>query len=304
MMDIKEIVNKEHCFIKANYEKTLRLVQVILKLFEEEELKRKLVLKGGAAVAFHVGELKRLFFDADVDFFIPDFQEYQNEKAKFYEQFFLLMKNLNYFDLSSKSRHSFSLDSFSFPYVSNKNKEYVKVEVNYSLGNHLFPAITKQYLDQEIYVVQLKELLGMKIKALLERGAIKDLFDIYQLITVNTIHDFDDIRKSYLFYYTLATIRENPASLENVYSISTYDVMRKLYPMIPKHCGFDLAKCKKEVLAFLKELLCFSKEELSFISYFQQGIYVPENLFQDKEVVQRAQKNPFALYKIMVKNKS
>lgn len=312
MRQIEKKLNiNEKNFIKANYETTLRLSQVISNVYQNPSLKEKLVLKGGSAVQCYLGTIQRLFFDADFDFLVNNSIEVQQERDLFRKQIFTMMKGLNYKVISNKSRYSYSLDSFRFPYdkTSNGNVDYMKVEVNYSHGEHLYPCNTKTWIDDtfllktEAVVPCLEELLGMKAKALLERGAIKDLIDIKSLIECYPACNTDIVRKSYLFYYALAIQRKNPASLEKIDDISRRNVTGGLLPLLPKNSKFDLSKTKKDVSCFLKDTLVFTKEELSFLDYFAKGMYYPELLFQEEGVVGHAKKNPVASYKIKINKK-
>lgn len=311
MEQIKERLDiNEKNFIKASYETTLRLSQVISNIYQDQILKEKLVLKGGSAVQCYLGTIERLFFDADFDFLASDLNEIQQEREAFRSQLSILMRNLNYQTISNKSRYSYSLDSFRFPYykTSNGNLDYMKVEINYSLGEHLYSCYTKKWVDEtfllnvETLVPCLEELLGMKVKALLERGAIKDLIDIKSLIDCYPNCNLDKIRKSYLFYYALAVHRENPASLEKIEEISKRNVTGGLLPLLPKNSRFNLSKTKDDVSCFLKDTLIFTKEELLFLNYFSKGMYYPQLLFSEEDVVNRAKSNPIASYKVLRKN--
>lgn len=313
MEQIKERlkINEKH-FIEANYETTLRLSHIISNIYQNPIFKEKLVLKGGCAVQCYLGNIQRLFFDADFTFLASNLGEFQQEKQLFRNQMIDLMHILDYQTISNKSRYSYSLDSFRFPYnkTSNGNLDYMKVEVNYSQGRHLYPCNVKTWADNtfllntEAIVPRLEELLGMKVKALLERGTIKDLIDIKSLIDCYPSCDVDIVRKSYLFYYALAVQRENPASLEKIETISKRNVTGGLLPLLPKNSRFDLNKTKKEVFSFLKDTLVFTKGELLFLGCFKKGEYYPELLFSEVDVVERAKKNPMASYKIMVKKEN
>lgn len=313
MQQIKErlSINEKH-FIEANYETTLRLSHIISNIYQNPILKERLVLKGGCAVQCYLGNIQRLFFDADFAFLASNLDEFQQERQLFRSQIFALMQTLDYQTISNKSRYSYSLDSFRFPYnkTSNGNLDYMKVEVNYSQGRHLYPCALKTWVDNtfllntEAIVPGLEELLGMKVKALLERGAIKDLIDIKSLIECYPACNIDMVRKSYLFYYALAVQRENPASLEKIETISKRNVTGGLLPLLPKNSRFNLSKTKKDVFSFLKDTLVFTKEELLFLDHFSKGAYYPELLFSEVDVVERAKKNPVASYKIKVKKGS
>lgn len=101
-------------FIENNLETTLKLMEVLSKIFTDDSLKNKLVLKGGSAVNFYIGDLTRLFLDVDLDLQVPDEAYIKQEKEKLSLQLLGIMEYLDYEYSFKKSRHSYSLDSFFF----------------------------------------------------------------------------------------------------------------------------------------------------------------------------------------------
>lgn len=306
--DIALYENKGN-FILNYLESCLRLAQVLSEIYQCEDLRSNLILKGGCAVECYLGAVKRLFLDIDLDFNISHIEDINDERNILREKLFQVMKRLNYNEISSKSRYSYSLDSFKFPYKQQSgNLDYLKLEINYSNGEHLYPTINKKWqderflLDAEVSILNLEELLGMKMKVLLNCGRPKDLFDVYQLIHSFPNCDIDLVRKAYLFYFALSNRKYTLAHTQNILDISNRDIIGKLYPSIPRNCGFNLDKVKKEVLDFSFDLLQFTTDEKEFLSLFQQGYYCPEFLFNDEEVIKRAKNCPIANYKMMVKN--
>lgn len=208
-----------------------------------------------------------------------------------------------------KSRHSYSLDSFCFPYQKkNGNIDYLKIEIKYSCNNHLYPntLLPKQesIIDTDIFVVDLNELIGMKLKALFDRKSAKDLFDVFQLINVISSLDYQAIRKSFLFYYTLASLRYDYDTIDKINCITKKDLISTLYPIIPKKSGYNLETMKNSVLEFAYDILSFTNKEMEFCEAFQEGFYYPELLFENEHVLERARQNPIANYKIKLKSLS
>ncbi len=296
-------------FIKNNLETTIKLMEVLSKIFTDVSLKDKLVLKGGSAVNFYIGDLTRLFLDIDLDLQVSNEAYINQEKEKISLQLFRIMKLLNYEYSLKKSRHSYSLDSFRFPYKKkNGNIDYLKIEINYSCINHLYPntLLSKQesIIDTDIFILNLNELIGMKLKALFDRISVKDLFDIFQLINVIPSLDYQAIRKSFLFYYTLASLKYNYNIIDKINCINKKDLISILYPVIPKKSGYNLEIMKHRVLEFAYSILNFTNKEMEFYKTFQEGFYYPELLFENEHVLERARQNPIANYKMKLKRMS
>lgn len=295
-------------FIFNNLETTVKLMEVLTEIFSNKVLKEKFTLKGGSAVNFYLGELTRLFSDIDLDLKEIDGALLDKEKALISFELLEIMKKLNYEYSSSKSRHSYSLDSFKFPYKKkNGNLDYLKIEINYSCGKHLYSDVKlpkeKNFIDTDITVVNLSELIGMKMKALFDRLSAKDLFDIYKLIGTMPSLDCKEVRKAFLFYYTLASLNYDFNTIKRLENITKRDCIAQLYSSIPKNSGVNLERMKREVSDFAYGIFDFTSEELEFCKAFQEGYYQPELLFDDEDVIARAEQNKLATYKIKLKRK-
>ncbi len=295
-------------FVKINLETSIRLSQILAKIYQNQQLQTQLVLKGGVATQCYLGNLKRLFLDIDLDFNIKNIDNIQKERQLVRNQLFNIMKSLNYENFSDKSRFSYSLDSLKYPYYKQSgNLDYVKIEINYSNGNHLYPTILKKWKDSQLYfngdvlLLNLEELIGMKLAALLERKSIKDLFDIYELINRYQSLNINNIKKSCLFYFSLSSKEEKLFNFDKILSITNRDVKINLYPLLPKKCGINLDIIKNTVFNFISDVLNFTNDEKRYYQLFQIGEYYPELLFDDKKVIENAKENPIANYKIKVK---
>lgn len=74
-------------------------------------------------------------------------------------------------------------------------------------------------------------------------------------------------------------------------------ITRMLKPVIAKSELFDHVKATEEVKAFLKELLVLTDGEKEFVERFQNRNYNPELLFSDRQIIDRIQNHPMALWK-------
>lgn len=294
-------------YIKNNLEITLNLCKVIQSIYEDEILKNSIVLKGGAAVQIYLQDFKRLFFDLDIDFISKTLS-----REEFKNYLINHLTNLGYNEPNQrKSRFSYSLDSFQLPYyLENKNLNYLKLDINYSYKPHLYNptqiSICNQdfNLDQIVSLVNLDELIGLKIAALKDRGRPKDLFDIYQILNSNLSFDLEKIKAVYIYYMTIANSEDKIEKIDKIIEITNYNIKKNLYPIIKKNSNPDLEKIKKEVLDYIMECSILTKEQQHFITDFKKGYNNPEYLFKDEQVIENALNNPIAKWKIeLVKRK-
>lgn len=292
-------------YIKNNLETSIHLTHTLQAIYQNEYLKQSLLLKGGTAVQFYLEKVKRLFFDLDMDFILP-----MEERKNFQTYLIENLRQQGYEQVSPKSRFSYSLDSYCFPYyLENGNLNYLKLDINYSSNPHLYPMTRKEVIDkdfelhQTISLVNINELMGMKLASLQESGQIKDLFDLYQILTSNLEVEIEKVKKAYLFYMVLADCHDKIEKTDKINAITKREERKKLYPLIPKQSNPNLDKMKKEVLDYIKECSILTLEQREFIKNFNQGQYHPEYLFTE-EALKNAWNNPMANFKIKLKTKN
>ena len=132
-------------FLRDNLEKVLRLSDILQYMNANPLLFSHLALKGGTAINLVVFNLPRLSVDIDLDF----------TKHCLRDEMFVLRKQINSdilkymtsqgYQLNPSSKNPHSLDSWVFYYLnSSGNKDNIKIEINYSMRNHVFEPIEKE----------------------------------------------------------------------------------------------------------------------------------------------------------------
>jgi predicted nucleotidyltransferase component of viral defense system len=295
-------------FIRDNLEKVFRLCDVLKHLNENPLFAEHLALKGGTAINLTVFNLPRLSVDIDLDFTKECLREEMMTIRENINQDFLNYMFTQGYALSPNTKSPHSLDSWVF-YFQNAggNKDNLKVEINYSLRNHILPIIEKKVnidflqFDSEVKTLSTLELFGSKIKALIERTAPRDLYDIHNMLRYNIIHpdEMNKLRKIILFYLAVGGNDKplNSYSFESINNLKFAQIRSSLLPVLKKSERFDFESAKVEVKAFLLNLMIFTEEEKSFIKNFNSNIYRPELLFEDTEIVERIKDHPMAIWK-------
>lgn len=151
--------------------------------------------------------------------------------------------------------------------------------------------------------LSMTELFGSKIKALIERNACRDLYDVNNMITHDHQLDKNLLRKIVLFYLAVGGSQklQMEYSLENVNEIQFKQIRASLIPVLKKTGNFDFATAKIKVKDYVSELLQFSENEKSFIEEFNKRNYQPQLLFENDEIIQRIANHPMALWKCGIK---
>jgi predicted nucleotidyltransferase component of viral defense system len=298
----------ESGFIRDNLEKVFRLCDILQFLNTYSVTKEYLSLKGGTAINLTVFDMPRLSVDIDLDFSKAcNRDEMLNIRTVINDELLNYMFAQGY-ALSPNTKNPHSLDSWVF-YFQNAggNKDNIKIEINYSMRNHILPIVKKRVnvnflqVTDEWSTVSTLELFGGKIKALIERTAPRDLYDVYNMINYNIIHPEEQclLRKIVVFYLVIGSKDKLtlPIYLENINLLKYNQIKANLVPVLKKNNPFDFEIAKKTVHEYLSKLLIFTEKEKLFVEKFNQGIYQPDLLFDNKEIIDRIKEHPMAIWK-------
>jgi predicted nucleotidyltransferase component of viral defense system len=294
-------------FIRDNLEKAFRLCNILKYFGENPLLLKSLALKGGTAINLMVFDLPRLSVDIDLDFAIPCNREEMLAMRREINREILTYMSTQGYTLSPGTKNPHSLDSWVFYYrnVVN-NKDNIKIEVNYSLRNHIFPLVMRStsvnFLPQvKIQVLTSVELFGSKIKALIERSATRDLYDVHEMLIMKIFdkQDFEMLHKTVLFYLAVGGSKklEENYSFESIKKLKYSQIKSSLLPVLRKNEHFDFENAKEKVVDFLQSLLIFTSDEKTFIREFNNNHYCPELLFDDPLILERIKHHPMADWK-------
>ena len=299
-----EALNKYKNFIPSNLEKVVRLLDVLKFISTElDPCGDKLVLKGGTAINLMYTNLARLSVDIDLDYIGSlDKEKASQDRDKIMDALDNYMLGLDY-EISSKSRGSFILASRTYTFTNaSLNKDNINVEINFIDRIHIGSSIRKKinYFEREVMVqtLQLEELFGMKICALIDRSKARDLFDVNELKKNMTFIEENRLRKMTVFYLSLDGIFDvNEHTFDLIRLISQEDIKKAIQPVLPKGNLFDLNTAKEEVITFLKELLLLTDNEKKYLLEFSKGNFDPYLLF-DINDAERAARHPMAKWRV------
>ena len=303
-----EKVAKETGFIRDNLEKVVRLSNILEFLVSNDSLKRKLVLKGGTAINLTVFDMPRLSVDIDLDYCCNSDKETMMSDRAVIGQEILGHMQSNGYTLHPSSKNAHALDSWVFSYLnSGGNRDNIKIEINYMMRAHILEPLTRKtsvpFIEEvDVYALSPLELFGSKIKALIERAAPRDMYDVNRMIQNQLFKDdqMDMLRKIVVFYLAVGGKNkpEKEYSFERIQNIKFPQIRSTLIPVLKKTEKFDFEEAKANVVSFLSKLLILGEAENNFIDSFNQGEYRPEILFDDSDIIERIKEHPMALWKI------
>lgn len=299
-------VAQQHGFVRDTFEKVLRLKEILRYLNEEDYLREHLLLKGGTAINLTVFNLPRLSVDIDMDYTPNDTKEDMLETR---DKITALIKDYmeaEGYKLSKGSRFTHSLDAFYYQYQNaGGNRDMIKIELNYSLRAHILEPVHRRILPEvfddglEIRMVAPMEIFAAKGNALISRAAARDLYDWGNLIAENFFAEERDMfRKCFAFYATISaeTVNRN-FDTSAIDSLKFEKIRRDLFPVLSKKDNFKLDERKRQAKDYIADLMQLTDQEHEYMDRFIAKEYVPELLFDDKEIVERIKEHPMAIWK-------
>ena len=295
-------------FIRDNLEKVLRLCEILQYLNENQLLVEHLASKGGTAINMTVFDMPRLSVDIDLDFAKECSRKEMLEIRTNINDNLLNFMFAQGYALSPNTKNPHSLDSWVFYYQNSVgNRDSIRIEINYSMRNHIFPIekrkINVEFLniECEVNTLSLLELFGSKIKALIERTAVRDLYDVQNMLKYNVIQldKHDLLRKIIIFYLVIGAKGkiELPFDFESIDNLKYSQIRANLIPVLKKSERFDFENTKVVVKDYLSKLMILTDSEKLFIEKFNQGIYQPDLLFSDENIIERIKEHPMAIWR-------
>lgn len=305
-------ISNETGFIKSTLEKVDRLLNILEWINNKEELKDILALKGGTAINTSIFNFPRLSVDIDLDLTknLPK-DEMIIYRERIYNLIIKYLKGNDYIINMEKSKNVYALDSIVAEYKDIKgNIDNIKIEINYMNRIHILDTkklkiSTSIFNDKQllIHCVNPIEIYATKICALLSRITARDLFDVYTLSKYDLFDEEEKklLKKCFMLeYIAINNYKLEDMNIEKIDKLQKQDIKTKLLPTLkdrnPKKSNID--EMKRAVREYLKDILLIDDKIKKFYYDFQNGIYEPELLFDDKEVLGRIKEHPMIMWKL------
>ena len=307
-----ENISKETGFIQSTLEKVERLIRILEWMNSDVKLSKLIALKGGTAINAAIFNFPRLSVDIDIDLtenLTKD--EMIKKRENIYKLLAQYLSANNYKINREKSKNAYALDSIVAEYIDIKgNLDNIKIEINYMNRAHILDTkrikvSTDVFKDKHliIHCIHPIEIYAAKLCALLSRSTARDLYDVYTLSKYNL---FDDDEKRLLKqcfmleYIAVNDYKLRDMKIDNIEKLKRQDIKTKLLPTLkdrnPRKSNVD--EMKKAVRKYLKDILVVDDNIKEFYDKFQKGIYEPELLFENKEIIERIKEHPMIMWKL------
>ena len=310
--DYIENISKETGFIQSTLEKVERLIEILEWMNSDVKLNKLLALKGGTAINIAIFNFPRLSVDIDLDLTENLVKEEMiKERENIHNLLINYLSANNYRINMKKSINVYALDSIVAEYVDIKgNTDNIKIEINYMNRAHILDTkrirvSTDVFKDKHliIHCIHPIEIYATKLCALLSRSTARDLYDVYTLSKYNL---FDDDEKRLLKqcfmleYIAVNDYKLRDMKIDNIEKLKRQDIRTKLLPTLkdrnPRKSNVD--EMKKAVREYLKDILVVDNNIKEFYDKFKKGIYEPELLFENKEIIERIKEHPMIMWKL------
>ncbi len=296
-------------------EKVERLLELLVEIGGHPLLGPRLRLHGGTALnVFHLS-MPRLSVDADLTYVgrVP-LEEYEEERPALEVAVAELGRALGY-DVTTSDKVEHSGRTLKLRYRYRGQRDLIKVDLIYLNRSPLLPAegavCTACSPQVTVSTLALPELVAGKTKALFDRVAIRDLYDIHRIQTSGLPRAMaagnDDLyrlqRRVRLYYVSLssrypclidATIAERFAERHE-------DIQADLYPVLNLGDRPTLDEMIGDAALYLVEHVAPKEDdEFEYLRRLDvESAYAPELLFSAwPDVLERALVSPAAMWKV------
>lgn len=306
--DLNELAHSLN-FVRDTLEKVLRLVKILDFINSNPLTKNKLALKGGTAINLTIFKLPRLSVDIDLDYTENNSRE---EMLQNREQITEILKKYlqsEQYSISPNSKNYHSLSSIVAAYTNSAGmKDNIKIEINYSLRAHIFTPKNKKIIleniqsKNEILVLNKTEIFASKLNALLDRGAVRDLYDINNMIQnkIFSPADFELLKKSFIFYTALSQEKiPSEYTFEKIDAINTRKIFAELLPVIHNGTFVHIEEMKNSTKQFYSKNLMPTQNESDFLELFSQKKYNPALIFSDTQILKNIENHPMVAWKML-----
>ncbi len=310
--DYIENISKESGFIQSTLEKVEKLIRILEWMNSDEKLNKLLALKGGTAINIAVFNVPRLSVDIDLDLTENLSKEEMIKERENIHNLLVNYLNINNYKINlEKSKNVYALDSIVAEYVDIKgNTDNIKIEINYMNRVHILET-KKIKVSQDVFkdkhltihCIHPIEIYAAKICALLSRTTARDLYDVYTLSKYN-LFDYEEkklLKQCFMLeYIAVNNYKLKDMKIDNIEKLKMQDIKTKLLPTLkdrnPRKSNVD--EMKQAVREYLKDILVVDDNTKEFYDKFQKGIYEPELLFEDKEIIERVKEHPMIMWKL------
>lgn len=285
-------------------DKVERLLEILAALQEDPLLGRAFTLHGGTALNLFYDRVPRLSVDIDLMFTgAVELQAMKAMRPEIDRRFRRVAQGLGYVVQGTNDEHSGQTYRVKYP------GDYVKVDVSYLARVPVLPPQLRSCRFAEplvaFPVLQLQELVAGKVKAIMERVAARDLFDLSRLAKEMPAL-FEDPLARALAIRAVGTADSFPRILRPAEALNRLaepgaDFTQPLFAVLRTDERLDYSAMLASVSRWLAPLDALSPAEAEFErALADRAEYRPQLLFSEwPDVLDRARVDPVMAWKLV-----
>jgi predicted nucleotidyltransferase component of viral defense system len=292
-------------FLVDSLQKQMTLLDLLREISRHPLLRKKFALKGGTAINLFWFPLPRLSVDIDLNYVgSPDRSIMLEERPHLEEQMKKLIESRGIsVEHAPTDEHAGGKWRLRAPSALGGNFT-LELDLNYLMRIPVSGIHEKQphSLDED-YTFQFnsvgfEELFAGKIKALLERSAARDLFDVSMLSRTSLKYDVSSLRKITILFGVTSKKDWRQMDFRTIDAIDQKIIDDELTPLLRLNEKPGLEEMKSKAKKILGPIFDYTEKEKKFLERFlNEGKYEPELLFE-KERVERIKNHPAVLWKL------
>lgn len=284
-------------------DKATRLLEMLEEIDAAPDLAGKLVLHGGTALNLFLLHAPRLSVDIDLDYIGgAGIEDVNRDRPAIEKRLSIIARSRGY--RVTKGREEHAGQNLKLRYRDEDGTdEWIKVDLSYlSRVPLLEPERRSCLLDTDFKpsfpVLQIEEIYGGKIRAMLERIAARDLYDVYRMSEMG-VPDSDLCRAIVAFQISLSAPFPFEIDPDRISRFTDERIRGELLPTLRAGEDVQGSVMREAVDGLIRLADDASEAHRRYLDEFAEGNYRPELLFSNwSEVLERARINPAAEWKL------
>lgn len=298
-------LSRKTAFLPEGLQKQMTLLDLLREISRHPFLRAKFTLKGGTASNLFWFPLPRLSVDIDLNYIASaDRQAMLIDRPVLEKELKNLIESRGIsIQFAPADEHAGAKWRLRAPSAFGGSFT-LELDLNYLMRVPIGDTCLRQpYPLDEDYAfsfacVSFEELFAGKIKALLERSAARDLYDVAMLSQTSVVYDVAAVRRATILIGVTSKKDWRTVSLRGIDAIDQKTIMDELTPVLRRNEAPSLDAMKLNTKSMLDQVFSYNEKEKEFLDRFlDDGEYKPELLFDPSEA-HLLRNHPAVLWKL------
>lgn len=287
------------------FEKASRLLGYLDVVAGHVHLGPRLALRGGTAINLFLADAPRVSVDADLCYIGAEDREGMEKERPTIEKTLRTVGESEGYEVRDISK-SYASESFHLRYENVYGRpDSIKVDTNYLNRLPLFPTVRERAvtliegLSCAFPLFSRSEIYASKVKALVERGAARDLYDVYRLLETRELPGKPSLNHLITFFLTEIEGDTRTLAVDRISWPNRRDLGNAVLPLLRDGNVPTPEDLKKAVEPYVASVLSFDERQKSFLDALMAGEGKGELLFpDDADLAGRISRHPALRWKI------